>query len=151
VKTNAKGGARLMHNSVKNNDCDITYVLKEPRRRSKCVIHKAWRFPLSSVDVITELCISAVYRISSSGSSLTSAMRTLFTKDVEVVIKIFSHFSLVWTVLHKLLPLLKIFELCGANSKICNACSEQIMGYHQVCTAITISILRLKKIILGNK
>jgi hypothetical protein len=31
----------LMHNSVKNNVCDITYVLKEPRRRSKCVIHKA--------------------------------------------------------------------------------------------------------------
>jgi hypothetical protein len=31
----------LMHNSVKNNECDITYVLKEPRRRSKCVIRKA--------------------------------------------------------------------------------------------------------------
>jgi hypothetical protein len=33
----------LMHNSVKNNECDITYVLKEPRRRSKCVNHKVWR------------------------------------------------------------------------------------------------------------
>jgi hypothetical protein len=30
----------LTHNSVKNNECDVTYVLKEPRRRSKCVIHK---------------------------------------------------------------------------------------------------------------
>jgi hypothetical protein len=29
----------LTHNSVKNNECDVTYVLKEPRRRSKCVIH----------------------------------------------------------------------------------------------------------------
>jgi hypothetical protein len=36
----------LTHNSVKNIECDVTYVLKEPRRRSKCVIHKAWRFPL---------------------------------------------------------------------------------------------------------
>jgi hypothetical protein len=36
----------LMHNSVKNNECDVTYVLKEPRHRSKCVIHKAWCFPL---------------------------------------------------------------------------------------------------------
>jgi hypothetical protein len=64
----------LTHNSVKKNDCDVTYVLKvkEQRRRSKCVIHKAWRFPYCSVDVavITELCISALYRISSSGSSL---------------------------------------------------------------------------------
>jgi hypothetical protein len=34
------------HKSVKNNECDVTYILKEPRRRSKCVIHKAWRFPL---------------------------------------------------------------------------------------------------------
>jgi hypothetical protein len=31
----------LMHNSVKNNECDVTHVLKEHRRRSKCVIHKA--------------------------------------------------------------------------------------------------------------
>jgi hypothetical protein len=31
----------LTHNSVKNNECDVAYVLKEPRRRSKCVIHKA--------------------------------------------------------------------------------------------------------------
>jgi hypothetical protein len=31
----------LTHNSVKNNECDDTYILKEPRRRSKCVIHKA--------------------------------------------------------------------------------------------------------------
>jgi hypothetical protein len=38
----------LTHYSVKNNECDVTYiyVLKEPRRCSKCVIHKAWRFPL---------------------------------------------------------------------------------------------------------
>jgi hypothetical protein len=46
----------LTHNSVKKNESD---VLKEPRRRSKC-----------DVAVITELCISAAYRISSSGSSL---------------------------------------------------------------------------------
>jgi hypothetical protein len=31
----------LTHSSVKNNECDVTYVLKEPRRRTKCVIHKA--------------------------------------------------------------------------------------------------------------
>jgi hypothetical protein len=31
----------LTHNSVKNNECDVTYVLKEPWRRSKCIIHKA--------------------------------------------------------------------------------------------------------------
>jgi hypothetical protein len=36
----------LMHNSVKNNECDATYVLEKPWRRSKCVIHKVWRFPL---------------------------------------------------------------------------------------------------------
>jgi hypothetical protein len=36
----------LTHNSVKNNECDVTDVLKEPRSRSRCVIHKAWRFPL---------------------------------------------------------------------------------------------------------
>jgi hypothetical protein len=61
----------LTHNSVKNNVCDVIYVLKEPRRRSKCVFYKAWRFQYS-VDVafITELCFSAAYRISSSGSSL---------------------------------------------------------------------------------
>jgi hypothetical protein len=63
----------LMHNLVKNNECDVTYVLKEPRRRSKCVIHnKVW---CCSVDVavITELCISATYQISSSGSSFDDA------------------------------------------------------------------------------
>jgi hypothetical protein len=47
-----------MHKSVKNDERDVTYVLKETRRRSKCVI--------------TEMCISAAYRISSSGSSLRS-------------------------------------------------------------------------------
>jgi hypothetical protein len=31
----------LAHNSVKNNESDVTYILKEPRRRSKCIIHKA--------------------------------------------------------------------------------------------------------------
>jgi hypothetical protein len=31
----------LTNNSVKNNECDVTYVLKEPGRRSKSVIHKA--------------------------------------------------------------------------------------------------------------
>jgi hypothetical protein len=31
----------LTHNSVKNNECDVTYVLKEPRRRSKCAIHNS--------------------------------------------------------------------------------------------------------------
>jgi hypothetical protein len=36
----------LTHSSVKNNECDVTYVLKEPRHRYKCVIQKAWRFPL---------------------------------------------------------------------------------------------------------
>jgi hypothetical protein len=59
----------LTHNSVKNNECDVTYVLKEPR-----VVPNAsfTRQGVShcSVDVITELCISAAYRISSSGSSL---------------------------------------------------------------------------------
>jgi hypothetical protein len=42
VKTNAKGGA-----DVQLGECDVTYVLKEPRRRSKCVIHKACRIALS--------------------------------------------------------------------------------------------------------
>jgi hypothetical protein len=26
---------------VKNNECDVTYVLKEQQRHSKCVIHKS--------------------------------------------------------------------------------------------------------------
>jgi hypothetical protein len=136
-----------MHN-LKNNECDVvTYVLKEPRRCSKCIVHKAWRFPLLcrrgenrhvyqsywvcfrgnfdfkiirfyivtlcifkvktlnlmkrfryfrhrsryvfpkwleinvvvtfNVAVVTELCISAAYRISSSGSS--------FNYDHEIV------------------------------------------------------------------
>jgi hypothetical protein len=44
VKTNQK--VALTDNTVKNNECDVAYVLKESRRRSRCVIHKAWRFPL---------------------------------------------------------------------------------------------------------
>jgi hypothetical protein len=55
---------------TKNNECDVTYVLKEPRRRSTCVIHKAWHFPLLCRRRRHQLCISAAYRISSSGSSL---------------------------------------------------------------------------------
>jgi hypothetical protein len=58
----------LTHNSVKNHECDVTYVLKKLRRCSKSVIHKAWSFPLLCRR--HELCISAAYRISSYGSSL---------------------------------------------------------------------------------
>jgi hypothetical protein len=37
----------LTHNSVKNNACDVTYVLKEPQRHSKCVISQGMTFPIS--------------------------------------------------------------------------------------------------------
>jgi hypothetical protein len=37
----------LTHNSVNNNKCDVTYVLKEPRRRPKCVIHDVVTFPIA--------------------------------------------------------------------------------------------------------
>jgi hypothetical protein len=70
----------LTHNLVKNNDCDVTYVLKESQRRSKCIITRHDVSHCSvNVAVITELCISAAYRISSSGSSL---IRTNITADV---------------------------------------------------------------------
>jgi hypothetical protein len=50
----------LTHNSVKNNECDVTYVLKEPRRRSKCVIHKAVTFPITlSTLPSSPSCVSA--------------------------------------------------------------------------------------------
>jgi hypothetical protein len=47
VKTKQK--VVLTHNSVKNNECDVTYVLIEPRRHSKCIIHKAWCFKTFSL------------------------------------------------------------------------------------------------------
>jgi hypothetical protein len=40
VKTNAKGEKKVKKHWM------WRHVLKEPWRRSKCVIHKAWRFPL---------------------------------------------------------------------------------------------------------
>jgi hypothetical protein len=106
-------------------ECDVTYVLKEPRRRSKCVNSEGMTCPIAfrsreihiremisevmtsfadSVDVITELCIGAAYRISSSGSSLLRAFsstilyqkyqqrtvlqRPMAVRDIELLIPI---------------------------------------------------------------
>jgi hypothetical protein len=60
VKTNAKGGAdwrtARWKQWIQNNECDFTYVLKELRRRSKCVM----TFPIAlSMSPSSPSCVSA--------------------------------------------------------------------------------------------